>query len=269
MRIRTTSISCKRSVKLSPNHSTETYSVSKTPFVFVVLVGEEGADPCSSPTEDGDCEGNLSFVTWMGELRIVDGPECNIKLDQLLFTKKLLLLLLVHDQAFLGQRISCPLMDSCLARETLQVSSERTYVVYCTSVFLIDQIAGNSSKSSKVPLRESVYRIDGDPFVVDSSPADSDVEAKEVFNGGKLGRRYTFPKTPWPGRMGYVDRGTIIGKYHSRVALLLFNRIHPSARLYKYSNLSGIEPTFALTSHSVPMPNSDPPGSSLHTLCCP
>lgn len=157
MRIRTTSISCKRSVKLSPNHSTETYPVSKTPFVFVVLVGEEGADPCSSPTEDGDCEGNLSFVTWMGELCIVDGPECNIKLDQLLFTKKLLLLLLVHDQAFLGQRISCPLMDSCLARETLQVSSERTHVVYCTSVFLIDQIAGNSSKSSKVPLCKSVY----------------------------------------------------------------------------------------------------------------
>lgn len=105
---------------------------------------------------------NLSFVTWTGELRrIVDGPECNIKLDQLLFTKKLLLLLLVHDQAFLGQCISCPLIDSYLARETLQVSSERTHVVYCTSVFLIDQIAGNSSKSSRVPLRKSVYRIDG------------------------------------------------------------------------------------------------------------
>lgn len=125
----------------------------------------------------------------MGELRIVDGPERNIKLDQLLFTEKMLLLLLVHDQAFLDQRISCPLMDSSLARETLQVSPECTHVVYCTSVFLIDQIAGNSSKSSKVPLRKSVYRVDGAPLFVDSSPADSDVEAKEVFNGGKIGRR--------------------------------------------------------------------------------
>ena len=89
-------------MKLSSNHSTETYPVSKTPFFFVVLVGEESADPCPSPTEDGDCEGNLSFVTWMDELRIVDGPERSIKLEQLLFTKKLLLLLLVNDQAFLG-----------------------------------------------------------------------------------------------------------------------------------------------------------------------
>ena len=47
----------------------------------------------------------------MNELRIVDGPERNIKLAQLLFTKELLLLLLVHDQAFLGQCISCPLTN--------------------------------------------------------------------------------------------------------------------------------------------------------------
>ena len=39
---------------------------------------------------------------WMGELRIVDGPEGNIKLDQLLFTQELLLLFLVHDQASLS-----------------------------------------------------------------------------------------------------------------------------------------------------------------------
>ena len=38
----------------------------------------------------------------MGELRIIDGPERNVKLRQLLFTKKLFLLFLVHNQAFLG-----------------------------------------------------------------------------------------------------------------------------------------------------------------------
>lgn len=87
MRVRTTSISCKQSAKFTPNRPLEVYLVSKTAFVFVLLVGEEGADPCSGPTEDGDCEGNLSFITWMGELGIVDGPERNVELDQFLFTK--------------------------------------------------------------------------------------------------------------------------------------------------------------------------------------
>lgn len=80
----------------------ETYPVSKTSIVFIVQAGEERAYPCSSPTEDGDCKGNLSFVTWMDELRIVDCPERNIELDQLLFSKKLFLLLLVHNKAFFG-----------------------------------------------------------------------------------------------------------------------------------------------------------------------
>ena len=36
----------------------------------------------------------------MDELRIIDSLERNVELNQLLFTKKLLLFLLVHDQSF-------------------------------------------------------------------------------------------------------------------------------------------------------------------------
>ena len=91
-----------QAINEAPHRSTETYPVSKTLFVFVLLAGEKGADSRSSLKEDGDCERNLSFIMWMGELRIVDGPEGNIKLDQLLFTQELLLLFLVHDQASLS-----------------------------------------------------------------------------------------------------------------------------------------------------------------------
>lgn len=70
-----------KSAKFSSNRPLEIYPVSKTAFVFVLLIREEGADPRSSPTEDGDCEGNLSFITWMGELGIVDGLEGNVELD--------------------------------------------------------------------------------------------------------------------------------------------------------------------------------------------
>ena len=85
-------MSCELSVKLPSNCSTEIYLISKTPFVLVLLVREEGTDPCSSPTGDGDCEGNLNFITWMDELSIVNGPERGVELDQLIFTEQLLLL---------------------------------------------------------------------------------------------------------------------------------------------------------------------------------
>ena len=48
----------------------------------------------------------------MGELRIIDGSERNVKLYRLLFTKKLFLLFVVHNQAFLGRRRGLPVRDA-------------------------------------------------------------------------------------------------------------------------------------------------------------
>jgi len=157
MRIRITSISCRQSAKLPSNRSTEIYLISKTPFVLVLFVGEEGTDPRPSPTKDGDCEGDLSFIPWMDELGIVDGPKRGVELNQLIFAEQLLLLFLIHNQAIFGQGIPGPLMKFCLATGTSYSDSEFTYIVYCTSVFLIDKAASNSSKSSKEPLRKSIY----------------------------------------------------------------------------------------------------------------
>lgn len=112
-------MSCELSAKLSSNCSTEIYLISKTPFVLVLFVGEEGTNPRPSPTEDGDCEGDLNFITWMDELGIVNGPECGVELDQLVFTEQLLLLFFIHNQAFFGQGISGPLMKYCLAMGTI------------------------------------------------------------------------------------------------------------------------------------------------------
>ncbi len=85
MRFRTRSISCEPSANLPSNPSRETYPVPKTPFVFVLLLREEGTDSGSCPAEDSDCEGDLNFVAWMSELGVVDSPECIGELDQLLF----------------------------------------------------------------------------------------------------------------------------------------------------------------------------------------
>lgn len=72
-------------------------------------------EPRSSPTKDGDCKGDLSFVTWMGGLGITDGPEHGVELNQLVFAEQLLRLFLIHNRAFFGQGIPCPLMKFCLA----------------------------------------------------------------------------------------------------------------------------------------------------------
>ncbi len=115
MRIRITSISCKLSARLPPNYFTEIYLISKIPFVLVLFVGEEGTDSRSSPTKDGDCEEDLSFIMWMDELGIVDGPECGVELNQLVFPEQLLLLFLIHNQSFFGQDIPGPLVKFCSA----------------------------------------------------------------------------------------------------------------------------------------------------------
>ena len=87
MRTRITSISYRQSAKLSLNRSAEIYLVPKAALVLVLFVGEECTYPRPSPTEYGDCKGNLSFVTWMDELGIVDGPERSAKLNQLFFAE--------------------------------------------------------------------------------------------------------------------------------------------------------------------------------------
>lgn len=110
-------MSCELSAKLPLNYSTEIYLISKTSFVSVLFVKEEGINPCLSPTEDDDCEGNLNFITWMDELSIVDGPERGVELDQLVFAEQLLLLFLIHNQAFFGLGIPGPLMKYCFNYE--------------------------------------------------------------------------------------------------------------------------------------------------------
>lgn len=49
--------------KAPPKLSIKIYHISEATIVFVILIREEGADPHSSPTEDSNCEGNLSFIT--------------------------------------------------------------------------------------------------------------------------------------------------------------------------------------------------------------
>ena len=139
------------------NRSRENYPVPKAPLIFILLLREEGADSCSCPAEDGDCEGNLYFIAWMDELGVVDSPEYSGELNQLLFTEQMLRLFLVHDQAFFGQGISGPLMKFVKALGTLDSTSACTYIVYRTSILLIDTVACHSSKSSEEPLHKRIH----------------------------------------------------------------------------------------------------------------
>ena len=72
-------MSCKWSAKLLPNCSKNVYSVSKTLFVFIFRVREEGTDPRFSPAEDGDCERNLDFIAGMDECGSIGSLERNIE----------------------------------------------------------------------------------------------------------------------------------------------------------------------------------------------
>lgn len=103
----------------------------KTPLVFVLRISEEGADPGSSPTEDGDSKRNLMV------------QNVTLKLNQLLFTKEMLRLFLVYDQAFLGQGILCLLRESRSALRASYSISEFIYVLCCTSTFLVNEVTGN------------------------------------------------------------------------------------------------------------------------------
>ena len=73
------------------------FPLSSILFGIILLVRKEGTDPRPSPTKDCDDERNLDFIAWMGEMIIVNSPEDSGKLNQLLSTKKMLRLLLVHN----------------------------------------------------------------------------------------------------------------------------------------------------------------------------
>lgn len=73
----------------------ESYAAVQNPFVFVFLFREECADSCSCPAEDGDGKWHLYF----GAMNVNRLPESIGELNQLLFTKQVRPLVLVHDQA--------------------------------------------------------------------------------------------------------------------------------------------------------------------------
>jgi len=121
---------------LPRNRHTNTHPVLKSLLGAALLLREEGADPRFNPTEDRDKKGNLNFVTWMDEMVIVDGPECDGELDQLLSTKEMLRLLLVYDQAFLIQGIPHPLVHFRSAWNS-DFISEYTHIVDLHVYFLL------------------------------------------------------------------------------------------------------------------------------------
>ena len=156
MRLRTSSISFRSSAKLLIVGSISTYPVLKALLTVVLLVGEKSADPCASPTEDSNNKGDLSFIAWMDELTIVDGPERLRELDQLLLAEQMLRLLPVHDQPFMGQRMPYPLVEFCSVG-TSNVRPGCTHIVYSIPIFLFDAIARHPSKSSKKPLGKCIH----------------------------------------------------------------------------------------------------------------
>jgi hypothetical protein len=95
----------------------DTYSISKTSFIFVVLIRKEGANPRSSPTIYRDSEGNLNFVARMNEPNIVVDPKDFVKLNPFLLPEEILWLLLVHDKGFPNQCVSSPLIKSISSKD--------------------------------------------------------------------------------------------------------------------------------------------------------
>jgi len=87
----------------------DTYLILKTFLGVILSVWKKGADPRPSPAKDGNNKGDLSFIAWMDEMIIVDGPECPFELDQLLLAEQMLRLFLIYDQTLLGQGMPYPL----------------------------------------------------------------------------------------------------------------------------------------------------------------
>ena len=156
MRLRTSSISFRSSAKLLIVGFTGIYPVLKALLAIVLLIGKKSADPCASPTEDGNNKGDLSFTAWIDKITIVDGPERLRELDQLFLVEQMLRLLLIHDQPFMGQRMPYLLVEFCSVR-TSNIRLGCTHIVHSTPIFLFDAIVRHPSKSSKKPLGKYIH----------------------------------------------------------------------------------------------------------------
>ena len=209
----------------------KTYPVLQTVSGIILLVREESADPCPSPTEDRNYKRNLNFVAWIGEMIIVHGPEGIGKLDQLLSAEQMLRLLLVYDQAFYCQGIPHPLIYFHSAGH-LDIGLYYTHTVYCPSILFFDAVAGHPSESSEEPFCESVQGVRGNEFslVIDNPVADRGNEPKEVFDGRKIKRRKPLPKTIRSYGMRGIDGALLAGKQLACILCALLNKSDPSAQ---------------------------------------
>lgn len=102
--------------------------------------------------------------------------------------------------------------------------------------------------------------------LIESTVADDDDEAKEVFDGGKAERMQTFSKALCFHDIADVDRGIITQECFFCVPFLLFDSSHTSGRSGKSTSLSGIKPTVVLASHSVSKQYPNLSGSFSYTL---
>lgn len=186
-------MSYKASARLSPDRPVDTHTVLESHLYIVLLVGEEGADPRPGPAEDRDDERDLDLVAWVDEVTVVDGPEGLVELDQLFPAEEMFGLLLLHDQAFLGQGVSHPLV---FVRSAGRANHGRglTHTVHRLSVFLFDAIAGHSSEAGEEPFRERVQGVGRDEsrLFVDVPVADRGDEAEEVFDCREVERGQPF-----------------------------------------------------------------------------
>lgn len=82
---------------------------------------------------------------------IIGGPEYSSKLDHLLLTKKVLPLILFHNQAFLSQGFPYPLTNN-ISKSDILWQEKRTYIVHRSPIFIIDDFTRNLGKASEKPL---------------------------------------------------------------------------------------------------------------------
>lgn len=214
MRFRTSSISYISSAVLSISGPVKTYSVLKTLFRIIVLIRKEGTDPYPGPTEDRDNKRNLDFISKIGKMIIVNGPESSSNLDQLLSADQMLRLLFIYDQTFFGQGIPYLLIYFRSAGD-VNFGLGCIYATYCPFIFFFDAVASYPSESSEKPLRKGIYKVRGDEFglAVDNPIANKGDKPKEVFDSCKIEKSKPFPKTLRSYSMRNIDRTLPIGMY--------------------------------------------------------
>jgi len=157
------------------------YSVPKTSFMFVVLVGKDRANPRSSPTEYRDGEGDLDFIARMGELNIIIGPEGFVELNPFMLPKIMLRFFHFHNKRLLNQRVPGPLVK-LLSLKSFQLTLRDRYLVQFLSVLFGVRVASDSSKPSEEPLLKRIHRIGSwSTLIVDKTLANRDFVANEIL----------------------------------------------------------------------------------------